>query len=75
LRAWVALHAFSPFPEPWRESALESYSLDQWIWTHDDLERMGWHDAAVHAMGYALAGEWEFALDIDYILERLLVFA
>jgi hypothetical protein len=46
----------------------ESYSLDQWIWTHADWERMGWHDATVHAMGYASASEWEFAFDIDYIL-------
>ncbi|MBB4634256.1 hypothetical protein [Longimicrobium terrae] len=46
----------------------ETYSLDQWIWTEADFERMGWHDATIRAMGFP-GDEWTFALDIDYILQ------
>lgn len=43
------------------------YTLQRWIWTAADFEQMGWHDATVHAMAFG-PGEWEFALDLDYIL-------
>lgn len=46
----------------------EDYTLEKWRWTHEDFERMGWHDAPVHAMTW-LPETYEYALDIDYILK------
>ena len=46
----------------------EEYELDKWIWTEADFEQMGWHDARIHAIAF-LTETFEFALDIDYILQ------
>ena len=40
----------------------------QMLWTENDFERMAWHDARVWALGF-VAEEYEFVLDLDYILE------
>lgn len=47
---------------------IEPYLLEKWIWTDEDFELMGWHDATIHAVGFAF-GNWELAFDIDYILQ------
>lgn len=46
----------------------EGYALEKWTWTEEDFERMGWHDALVHAFSFQPA-DWELLLDLDYILE------
>jgi hypothetical protein len=46
----------------------EGYALEKWVWTEEDFERMGWHDALVHALSFQ-PDTWEFLLDLDYILE------
>jgi|SRR5687767_7340153 len=38
------------------------------LWTEADFEIMGWHDARIYALAF-LEETFEFALDIDYILE------
>ena len=38
------------------------------VWTDRDFDQMGWHDAVVHGLANG-PGDYEFALDIDYILE------
>ena len=48
----------------------DGYALEKWAWTEDDFERMGWHDAHVHAFAF-LPDTWEFLLDLDYIVEWL----
>ena len=42
--------------------------VSQWIWTDADFDRMGWHDARIHAMAWC-QDEGELVFDIDYILE------
>ena len=42
--------------------------VEKWIWTEADFDKMGWHDAAVHALAFFPA-DYEIAFDIDYILE------
>jgi len=44
------------------------YTVEKWIWTEDDFERMGWHDSQIHAMAFSPAN-FELILDIDYILK------
>ena len=44
------------------------YVLQKWTWTEEDFERMGWHDAQVHAFAF-VPESWELLLDLDYILE------
>lgn len=46
----------------------EEYKLDKWVWTEADFEQMGWHDAHIYAFAF-VPEEFEFVLDIDYILE------
>ena len=46
----------------------EEYTLEKWLWTEADFEQMGWHDARIHAVAFA-SEAFEFALDIDYILQ------
>jgi len=46
----------------------EGHTLEKWAWTEEDFERMGWHDAHVHAFAFQ-PDAWEFLLDLDYILE------
>ena len=43
------------------------YTLEKWVWSTDDFEHMGWHDALVHAFAFE-PEEWELVLDLDYIL-------
>ncbi len=42
------------------------YTLEKSVWTHDDFERMGWHDVAIHAITFR-PEVYEFVLDVDYI--------
>jgi hypothetical protein len=44
------------------------YNLDQWVWTTADFERMGWHDATIHALAFA-PDTFEILFDLDYILQ------
>lgn len=46
--------------------------LEKAIWTDDDFERLGWHDATVHGIGFVEGAKpWlgQLMLDIDYIVE------
>src|SRR5215213_10801038 len=43
-------------------------ALEKWTWTEEDFERMGWHDAQVHAFAF-LPESWELLLDLDDILK------
>jgi hypothetical protein len=47
---------------------IDPYVLEKWVWTAADFELMGWHDARVHAIAH-IPEEWEFLLDLDYILK------
>jgi len=42
--------------------------LEKGIWTHDDFERMGWHDSSIYACG-AIPEDFELMFDLDYIVE------
>jgi hypothetical protein len=42
--------------------------LEKTVWTEADFDRMGWHDASVHALA-VLPDSFELVLDIDYILK------
>lgn len=44
---------------------MQPFELEKWIWTEQDFDVMGWHDATV----YGLQLEQNLALDIDYIFE------
>jgi hypothetical protein len=46
----------------------DGYTLEKWTWTEEDFERMGWHDALVHAFSFQ-PGDWELLMDLDYILQ------
>jgi hypothetical protein len=46
----------------------DEYLLEKSVWTEEDFERMGWHDATVHAFAYE-PDLSEFVLDLDYILK------
>ena len=46
---------------------LDEYKMEKWIWTDADFEQMGWHDAQIYAFAF-LSENFEFVLDIDYIL-------
>jgi hypothetical protein len=46
----------------------ETYEIEKWLWTEADFEVMGWHDPPIHALAF-LPDQFEFVLDIDYILE------
>jgi hypothetical protein len=46
----------------------EQFKLEKWLWTNQDFDLMGWHDATIYA--FALKPEqFELLLDIDYILK------
>jgi hypothetical protein len=45
--------------------------LDKSVWTHADFDRMGWHDASVHAVATE-PGDHDpgrLLIDLDYIVE------
>jgi hypothetical protein len=46
----------------------QTYTLEKRLWTEADFDQMGWHDARVWALGFVVE-EFEFLLDIDYILQ------
>jgi hypothetical protein len=45
-----------------------TYRLEKTVWTDEDFDQMGWHDAKLWSM---LADDeaFEYALDLDYIFE------
>ena len=47
---------------------LEAYELEKPVWTQDDFEKMGWHDAKVWGM-LANTEEYELLFDLDYIFK------
>jgi hypothetical protein len=50
----------------------EIFKLDKSIWTHDDFEEMGWHDANIYGLTIEKSEDnWtaDFLLDIDYIFK------
>lgn len=50
----------------------EIFKLDKSIWTHDDFEEMGWHDANIYGLTIEKSEEnWtaDLVLDIDYIFK------
>lgn len=44
---------------------MKNFELEKWIWTEEDFDKMGWHDAKVY--GLRLGENLE--LDIDYIFK------
>ncbi|NJK90389.1 MAG: hypothetical protein HC904_00280 [Blastochloris sp.] len=42
------------------------FELSKAIWTEEDFDQMGWHDATVHALAFS-TDTFELLLDIDYI--------
>jgi hypothetical protein len=44
----------------------EIYTLEKPVWTHEDFERMGWHDVTIYAITFHPEA-FEFVLDVDYI--------
>lgn len=42
--------------------------LEKEIWTHNDIELMGWHDCIVHAVSFD-DDQFKLLFDIDYILK------
>jgi hypothetical protein len=44
------------------------YQLDKWIWSDDDFEQLGFHDATIHAVAFGET-QFELSLDIDYIFK------
>jgi hypothetical protein len=43
--------------------------LDKAVWTDDDFDEMGWHDATLYAVGFPVGHEGaELVLDLDYIV-------
>lgn len=51
-----------------RPLCIDQYQLEKTVWTSDDFNVMGWHDARVWAM-VADEESWEFAMDLDYIFK------
>lgn len=50
----------------------EPYILEKAIWTDEDFDIMGWHDANIYALAFENGGEdycGDFVLDIDYIFK------
>jgi hypothetical protein len=50
----------------------EKFKLDKSIWTHEDFEEMGWHDANIYGLTIEKSEDtWtaDFLLDIDYIFK------
>ena len=45
----------------------KSYQLEKTIWTDQDFENMGWHDAKLFAISFG--GNYELLFDIDYIFK------
>jgi hypothetical protein len=46
---------------------VEECELEKPVWTHDDFDVMGWHDATIWAMA-VISDDFELLFDIDYIL-------
>jgi hypothetical protein len=46
----------------------DEYELEKWVWDDNDFERMGWHDATIHAVAFGPV-QFELSLDIDYIFK------
>lgn len=49
-----------------------NYQLDKSLWTDQDFDQMGWHDAAIYALGFKKDEENynnSLLLDIDYIFK------
>src|SRR2546425_10980345 len=46
---------------------MEKINLEKFLLTEEDFEKMGWHDSHIYAV--AFRGNYEFALDIDYIIK------
>lgn len=44
------------------------YQLEKYIWSDEDFEVMGWHDATIWSM-YAGPEAFEFIFDLDYIFK------
>ena len=44
-----------------------TYELEKTLWTDQDFDLMGWHDAQIYAISFAT--DFEFVLDIDYIFK------
>jgi hypothetical protein len=44
------------------------HKLQKVVWTEEDFENMGWHDATIYAVSF-LTNQWELVFDIDYLVE------
>lgn len=47
---------------------MSDYILEKDLWTENDYDQMGWHDATIHAVAF-FPDVFEIAFDIDYIFE------
>lgn len=46
---------------------MENYELEKWVWTENDFEQMGWHDATI----YGVRLNQNLEIDLDYIFHLL----
>jgi hypothetical protein len=44
----------------------DTYRLQKSVWSDADFEKMGWHDAVIHALAFNTE-RYELLLDMDYI--------
>lgn len=44
---------------------MEKYELEKWVWTENDFEQMGWHDATI----YGVRLNQNLEIDLDYIFQ------
>lgn len=47
---------------------MKDETIEKYIWTEDDFDAMGWHDATLYAVGF-LPEKYQLMLDIDYIFK------
>ena len=47
---------------------MDEYKLEKTVWSEQDFETMGWHDATIWAM-VADTEKYEYAIDLDYIFK------
>jgi hypothetical protein len=46
----------------------EIYTLEKLVWSDDDFEQLGWHDATIHAIAFG-PNDFVLSLDVDYIFK------
>lgn len=52
----------------WSVHTVTGLKLEKEVWSDEDFDVMGWHDATVHGLAFN-PYEWSLALDLDYIFK------